>query len=944
MLSLGAVAFLNPWLLAALAALPVLWFLLRATPPKPRRVPFPGVRLLLGLIDAERTPDRTPWWLLLLRCAIAAAAILAFAQPVLNPAARLTGEGPLLLLMDGGWADAPDWTLRRDRALEALAQAETAGRPVAFVSLAAPASGEARLNLRPAAAWRPDIAALEPAAWAPDRAGFAARLAASAEAAGVAEAVWIADGLAHADDGALAEALAARGRLTVVTAEATAPALRAPAILDGRLTATVLRADGAGEASVAVTAFGASDEQGARRLGVATARFAEGETEAQAAFDLPLELRNRVERVALTDRASAGATALADDGVRRRRAGLVSGGSDGEGLQLVSDLHYLRTALNDAAETIEGDIAAVLDRGPDVVFMADVGRFTEAEATALVEWVESGGLLVRFAGPRLASGADALAARSPGAEAGVDPLLPVRLRAGGRAVGGAMAWGAPQRVRAFAEGSPFAGLPVASEVTVSRQILAEIGPDLPERTWAALEDGTPLVTSAPFGAGRVTLFHVTANAEWSSLPLSGLFVDMVGRLLQMGAGGGPTDRAALAGQTARPLLALDGFGRLIEMEEGPGLPIARLDAAPGPDAPPGLWLAGETALAFNLHGPGATLAPMPAPPAGVARETLGGAGETPVAPWLLALAVALLAVDTVATLILSGRLGAAAGAPRRGGAAALLLAAGLMGGDALAQAAAPSPGDAAALAATSRSVLAHVLTGDAEVDRMAAAGLDGLSRILTARTAIEPGPPIGVDVETDELAWFPVLYWPITPRQPALSDAAAARLNAFMRTGGMIVFDTRDRHLDVGTGASPNAEALRRVAGRLDLPPLEPVPRDHVLTRAFYLLEEFPGRHAGGRVWVETSPPVDPDAGPEEAQLRNANDGVSPVVVGQADWAAAWAVDEDGAFLAPIGGGSGWRQREMAYRFGVNLAMYAMTGNYKSDQVHVPALLERLGQ
>lgn len=300
----------------------------------------------------------------------------------------------------------------------------------------------------------------------------------------------------------------------------------------------------------------------------------------------------------------------------------------------------------------------------------------------------------------------------------------------------------------------------------------------------------------------------------------------------------------------------------------------------------------------------------------------------------------------MATLILSGRLGGGTGALRRGGAAALLLASGLTGGDALAQAPGPQATgpDAAAVAATSRTVLAHVLTGDAEVDRLAAAGLDGLSRILTARTAIEPGPPIGVNVETDELAWFPLLYWPITPRQPALSDEAAARLNAFMRTGGMIVFDTRDRHLDVGTGASPNAQALRRVAGRLDLPPMEPVPRDHVLTRAFYLLEEFPGRHAGGRVWVEMTPPVDPDAGPEEAQLRNANDGVSPVVVGQADWAAAWAVDADGAFLAPIGGGSGWRQREMAYRFGVNLVMYAMTGNYKSDQVHVPALLERLGQ
>ncbi len=939
MLSLGALAFLNPWLLVALAALPALWLLLRATPPSPRRLRFPGVRLLLGLIDAERTPERTPWWLLLLRCVIAAAAIIAFAQPVMNPRGQLRGSGPLLLVMDGGWADAPDWTARRERALEVLGQAETAGRPVAFAALAAPANAEARLALRPAVAWRAEVEALLPAPWPPDRAGFARRLAESAEAAEIGETVWIADGLGHGGgDAGLGAALAALGPLTVIAPGRPAPALRAPSILDGALGATALRAEGGPPESLTVTAFGAADEQGARRLGVAVAAFAEGETEARAVFDLPLELRNRVERVVALDAASAGAAALADDGVRRRRAGLVSGGSDGEGLQLVSDLHYLRAALRAAAETVEGDIADVLARNPDVLFLADVGRFTEAEAQALTDWVEGGGLLVRFAGPRLARGADALAARAPLDAGAADPLLPVRLRAGGRAVGGAMAWGAPQRVRPFPDTSPFAGLPVPDDVAVSRQILAEIGPELSERTWAALEDGTPLVTSAPTGAGRVALVHVTANAEWSTLPLSGLFVDMVGRLLQMGGGGGPTDRAALAGQTARPLLLMDGFGALTEAPEGPGLPIERLDAPPGPETPPGLWLAGETAVAHNLHGQDATLSPLPAPPPGAARETLDGRGETPLAPWLLGLAVALLALDTVATLVLSGRLSL----PRRGAAAglALLLVSGLAGGEAAAQ---DAP-DAAAIEATSRTVLAHVLTGEAEVDRLAAAGLEGLSRILTARTAIEPGPPVGVNLESDEIAWFPLLYWPITPGQPAPSDAAAARLNAFMRTGGMIVFDTRDRHLDLGGGATAAAESLRRIAGRLDLPPLEPVPRDHVLTRAFYLIEDFPGRHAGGRVWVETTPPVDPDAGPDSAQLRNANDGVSPVVVGQADWAAAWAVDDQGAFLAPIAGGSGWRQREMAYRFGVNLVMYAMTGNYKSDQVHVPALLERLGQ
>ena len=83
----------------------------------------------------------------------------------------------------------------------------------------------------------------------------------------------------------------------------------------------------------------------------------------------------------------------------------------------------------------------------------------------------------------------------------------------------------------------------------------------------------------------------------------------------------------------------------------------------------------------------------------------------------------------------------------------------------------------------------------------------------------------------------------------------------------------------------------------------------------------------------------------EGMPFRNLNDGVTPVVIGGNDWAAAWAVDKAGQPLLPIGRGmSGERQREIALRFGINLIMHVLTGNYKSDQVHVPELLKRLGE
>jgi hypothetical protein len=240
-------------------------------------------------------------------------------------------------------------------------------------------------------------------------------------------------------------------------------------------------------------------------------------------------------------------------------------------------------------------------------------------------------------------------------------------------------------------------------------------------------------------------------------------------------------------------------------------------------------------------------------------------------------------------------------------------------------------------------VLGYVITRDEAIDNTAEAGLRGLSETLFFRTSIEPADPIGVDLETDELAFFPMLYWPITPSQPTPSANAYAKLNEYLRSGGMILFDTRDADIARFGASSPNGTKLRALAEPLDIPHLEPLPQDHVLTRTFYLLQDFPGRHTARDIWVEAAPKNAERI--EGMPFRNLNDGVSPVVIGGNDWAAAWAMDTRGNSIFPIGRGfAGERQRELAYRFGVNLVMHVLTGNYKSDQVHVPALLDRLGQ
>ncbi|MEM9229054.1 MAG: DUF4159 domain-containing protein [Pseudomonadota bacterium] len=940
MVSVGAVSFLSGWLLAALALLPVLWWLLRAVPPAPARRLFPGVRLLIGLQDPERMPERTPWWLLLLRMIALAAAIIGFAQPVLNPQARLDSSGPVLVVMDGGWASAPQWAAREARVADILDNAARDGRPAAVISLTDPVPGETSVPFRAAGDWAQRLSGIAPQPWAPDRAGFADWLATTDDTGF--ETWWFTDGLATDGDEVFLDALTSRGALRVVAGTYVAHGLSAPVFSDGAIRTEVLRQDTGPAPSVQVDAIG-PDPLGIERVLGSERLIYEGDAvdarSAEVALSLPIELRNRVSRLSISGERSAGAVALADDGLKRRKVGLIAGGEAGEAQRLVDPLHYLRTALEESADLIESSLSDILTAAPDVIIMADVGTVAETQRDALLEWIDRGGLLIRFAGPRLAASGEG--------QLDEDPLLPVRLRAGGRTVGGAMSWGAPKALRPFADTSPFFGLTPPSEVTVASQVMAQPDPNLPERVMAALEDGTPLVTGRTQADGRVVLFHVTANAEWSSLPISGLFVEMLERLAVSARVARP-EAEELSGQLWTPVAVLDGFGTLVEPRLLAGVDGAELvESPPSREMPPGIYESGERRVAVNLFQSGDSLAPLGALPAGVVLEGMDVTPETDIKPWLLTLALIALAIDVIATLWLSGRLSGPV-MPRRADVMSVLIVSSLaflsLPGASRAQSAEASPvsDDDLALYATTETVLAYVVTGDDRLDNVSAAGLTGLSRILFARTAIEPSEPVAVNLETDELAFFPFLYWPVSEFQDIPSDDAYARINTYLRSGGMILFDTRDANLGGTLGAgTANGRRLQRLAEKLDIPPLEPAPMDHVLTRTFYLLQDFPGRYSNTDIWVEAAPVVDEVEG---MPFRNLNDGVTPVVIGANDWAAAWAVTETGNPMFPVGrGGGGVQQREMAFRFGVNLIMHVMTGNYKSDQVHVPALLERLG-
>ena len=928
-------SFLEPMLLLGLLSLPVLWWLLRVMPPRPRRIEFPPTRLLFDIAPKEETPSRTPWWLTALRLAAAALIILAAAGPIWNPpVGASTSRAPLAILIDDGWSAASSWDARIKAADELIANADNDRRGVALIPMSEPTRD---IAIMPGGTARVALRQLSPKSYSIDRAETLGAIERFLKATGDCEVVWLSDGV---DSGRGADFLGGLNKIigdrTLTVFEGGTPpalALAAAENAAAKMTVKVLRAGG----DVSAGTVRALDQKSSP-IGEARFAFAPGERETEASFDLPVELRNDIARLEISGERSSGAVQLLDKRWRRRAVGIVSGSSADTAQPLLASTFYLMRALAPFADVRQGDhgapqqaISQFLDQKLPMMVLADVGTLSPELRERINAWIERGGVLVRFAGPRLAQTDD--------------DLVPVKLRRGGRSLGGSLTWEKPQHLAAFAADGPFAGLAVPKDVTVNRQVLAEPDAVLPTKSWASLEDGTPLVTGERRGKGLLALFHVSADMRWSDLPMSGSFVEMLRRIVDIsGYASGPAPDAAsqASTETVAPLRILDGFGAF-----GPPPSTAKPLAADFRDRatldhPPGFYGPADGPLAVNTLAATDRITPLDTSVLHARRANYTNSEPRDLRGILLTVSLALFLIDALVVAFLGGGI---AGLLRRRAAPAALLLALLLPFGLPSPTKADSATDDFAIKATAQTRLAYVMTGNADVDSIVKAGMSGLTLFLAQRTALEAGDPVGVDPAHDELAFFPLIYWPVVPGAPKPPQEAIDKIDAYMKQGGTVLFDTRDAVEappgDNGASQTPGMQSLREILSSLDVPELEPVPREHVLTKTFYLLRDFPGRFDTGQTWVEALPRnEDEDTASHPAR---GGDGVSPIIITSNDLAGAWAIRPDGQPMLPLTPGEP-RQREFAFRAGVNIVMYTLTGNYKADQVHAPALIERLGQ
>ena len=914
---LQALGFGTPLALLGLIALPIIWWLLRFTPPRPRQLAFPPIRILLGLPNQQETPDKTPWWLLLLRLALAALFILAVAQPFLQPkGGSILPVGHRLIIVDDGWAAAANWEKHQAHLQEVLEQARLEGSAVTLTGTT-PTTLPLNNIAEPARDALETARLMKPVAQFTNRSALLEKLR-DPGVKDVTSVVWLSDGLDTNGGQKFVDGLrelfpAAQLRVTIPDTKNLPLALSKLAVQGSDITTTVLKSASQtnGPTNVIVQAING------RTLLELPVDFA-GANEKQIVINLPTTLRNEIQSIGISGQAHAGARQLFDDRWRKRTIALQGNEAREQAQPLLSPLHYLRRGLEPFAELYEpqtdAELSGLMDAGLSMLVLADIGQIPEQTKTRLEQWINGGGILLRFAGPRLA--------------AATDDLLPVKLREGDRTLGSALSWEVPQGLAAFPEASPFAGLVIDPKITVTRQVLAEPDPEISDRTWASLTDGTPLVTAQKRGKGLIVLFHVTSNASWSNLPLSGLFLSMLQKVAGLDATATSANTTASSDAFYIPRMLLAGNGELVSAD-GNAPPIAAIDiesSNPRLFQAPGLYVRQGRERAINLGIGAADLKALPASLNGASVQAYEAQPRSNLAPLVFAAAAVLFLLDCLATLLLGGGLRRARPALA---VLALLALVPLLPPPAHAEDAPVADAD---MQAALNSRLAYVKTGDAEIDETSRTGLRGLTIYVTDRTSASLAEANGIDIEKDEIVFYPLLYWPVRETEVPLSDIARSKVANYLKNGGTIFFDTRDGGLSTSEGGG----AIRSLLQNLDLPPLEPTPDKHVLTRSFYLLDNFPGRFEGPRPWVEA------ESDSESASPGTA-DGVSTVIIGSNDYAAAWAIDDTGQPLYAVVPGSD-RQREFAIRTGINVVMYALTGNYKADQVHVPALLERLGQ
>ncbi len=908
--------FLSPFMLGFLLLLPALWWLLKIIPPKPKHVKFAGTFLLKDIKEKDHEKRSMPLWLLLLRMAIITLFIIAFAGPFYNNQEQTDkASAPIsIIIIDNGWSAAQNWSaiksdltsLSKKRALE--------NEETLYLLTTTKASNQA-LEPKPLNGLNDIAGTIETLSVNPWQNTFI-HVQKQMNSLTKRHADF---NLYYMDDGYLGEQeidfLNAQDNLNFYTVkDATALIMidkntnEAPSIYNALNSDDVFR-----DASHRlVKSRNDAIDQGTILLNTrantnipSPFEFAEDETRHPIKTgELPEDIADQVKALSIQGQNHLGGSYHFTQDSAPKTIGLL-GNDLGDKRDFLNGYFYIDKALSPFHTIIYGDVNALTDKA-DVIIMTDTDLLTENTVPLLESFMTKGGIVIRFADDDLADGK-------------FKELSPVTLRTTNRQLGSSFSWETPQKISHYNEETIFNTLPLSQDITITRQLLAEPSLALQNKSWAFLEDGTPIITATEKENGWLFLYHSNLDPAWSNLALSGVFQEQLKKIVTLSYRNNKTSTA----QNNKYFYVTKRYTGFGELQDPKGYE-ARITTENtinklSDTIPPGVYSNGFETRILQLSDsikspPPVTDNTLSDIKSTESVEYYGGLNFITYKHLLMILALLFITIEAFWYCGFFKRLKAIS-------VVVVMLFVGFTFHTTEAHASQGKKDSPAYL--SSHAVLAYVITGDATIDRLSKFGLEALVRETKRRTIADVEAVKGINIERDVLNFYPFIYWPLTNTQQPVSKETAAKINNYVSRGGTIFFDTRDGY----AGETAINSSLQSVISNLPIPTLNKLSDDHVLKRSFYIIKETPGLYDRKTIWYVPTQSTD-------------NDGVTPYVIGGNDWASIWATDPAGRPMTQLKNKA--YQRELAYRFGVNMVLYALTGNYKDDQIHIPFILERL--
>ena len=614
-------------------------------------------------------------------------------------------------------------------------------------------------------------------------------------------------------------------------------------------------------------------------------------------LSFPNGIFNQIKSIKIVGQNHAGARYYFDDFSKKKNIAILNSNESYKESPLLSPIYYLKKALNSKHNVKVEKINDIIKQSHSTIIIPETEEIPNAFEKKLSDWLLEGGTLIRFSGKRLAEKKSKFLPSK-------DTFRRIRN------IEGQLTINKKLFISDFEKDSIFYGLSIPKDITINKQLVFNAFPER-VKVLAKLNDNTPLVSMIKYGAGEIILFHIGANNDWSNLPISSLFPDMLNRVLLFSKNHNSSNFKNLSLNRE-----IDGFGNLVSPKK-----IVTMNSfdklktiKPSLDTPPGQYENNQISIALNLSTNINQYETEKTNSNVLSNYTFKNTKD--LSSTILKIILAMFILDILIIIVIKNSVNFSNIFTKKKDSLVLILFfLTLSELDSL---------------SASETNLAYIKIEDTQINNISENGLETIRNLLITRTSINPKAVIGLDIKSDYIYSYPFIYWPLTKNLLSIKKPEIIKIKNYLNNGGIFFFDIigfsrKDLNLK-----GKKFKEIRRFLDEIGANELSIIPKEHTLTKSFYLLNKFPGKWDNRILFVENS----------NLQYK---DGVSSIILGFNDWAKAWALDSNNLPLFPVVPG-GERQRELSYRFGINIAMYALTGNYKSDQIHSKSILERLGK